>query len=47
MSKHNVSTKDGAMSAQGDKSRRAALRALAGANALAIPKPAEPEPKRV
>jgi hypothetical protein len=37
MSKHNVSTKDGAMSAQGDKSRRAALCALTGASAQAIP----------
>ena len=37
MSKHTVSTKGGAMAAEGHKTRRAALRALVGASALAIP----------
>ena len=37
MSKHTVSTERGAMAAEGHKTRRAALRALIGASALAIP----------
>jgi hypothetical protein len=37
MSKHAVSTKGGAMAAEGHETRRAALRALAGASALALP----------
>ena len=37
MSKHADSTKGGAMAAEGHKTRRAALRALVGASALAIP----------
>jgi hypothetical protein len=37
MSNHTVSTKGGAMAAEGHKTRRAALRVLAGASALAIP----------
>jgi len=37
MSNHTVSTKGGAMAAEGHKTRRSALRALAGASALAIP----------
>ena len=37
MSNHAVSTESGAMAAEGHKSRRAALRALVGASALAIP----------
>ena len=37
MSKHTVTTKGGAMAAEGHKTRRAALRALVGASALAIP----------
>jgi hypothetical protein len=37
MSNHAVSTKGGAMAAEGHKTRRSALRALAGASALAIP----------
>jgi hypothetical protein len=37
MSNHTVSTKGGAMAAEGHKTRQAALRALAGASALALP----------
>src|ERR1700677_3718041 len=37
MSNHTVSTKGGAMAAEGHTTRRAALRALAGASAVAIP----------
>jgi hypothetical protein len=37
MSKYTVSTKGGAMATEGYKTRRAALRALTGASALAIP----------
>ena len=37
MSNPTVSTKGGAMAAEGHKTRRAALRALAGASALALP----------
>ena len=37
MSNHTVSAEGGAMAAEGHKTRRAALRALAGAMALAIP----------
>jgi hypothetical protein len=37
MSKNTLSTKGGAMAADGHKTRRAALGALAGASALAIP----------
>jgi hypothetical protein len=37
MSKHTVSTKGGATAVEGHTSRRAALRALIGAGALAIP----------
>jgi hypothetical protein len=37
MSNHAVSTKGGAMAAEGHKTRRSALRALAVASALAIP----------
>ena len=37
MSKHSVSTKGGAMAGECHKTRRAALRALAGASSLAIP----------
>ena len=38
MSKRNVSAKGGAMPAEGRTTRRTALRVLAGASALAIPK---------
>ncbi len=37
MSKHTVSTEGGAIAAETHKTRRAALRALAGASALAVP----------
>jgi hypothetical protein len=37
MSNHTASTKGGPMAAEGHKTRRSALRALAGASALAIP----------
>lgn len=37
MSKHAVSTEDETIAPQGDKTRRATLRALVSASALAIP----------
>jgi hypothetical protein len=37
MSKHTVSTKGGAIAAEDQKTRRAALRTLAGASVLAFP----------